>query len=45
MTSFFQFQADEYLTDAAIGCSVGLCMCHNFELDNLKFLEKECDDK
>jgi len=43
LTQHFHLQGD--IIDTRFGCSVKYCGCNVFELDNLKYLEKEYDAK
>ncbi len=39
------FHLTDDVIDTRLGCSVKFCECNVFELDNLKYLEKEYDAK
>jgi len=39
------FWADDECINTVMGCSVKYCDCKAFDMDNLKFLEKEYDAK
>jgi hypothetical protein len=43
LAQHFQLVGD--FIETVLGCSVKYCVCHEFELDNLRYLEKEYDAK